>query len=61
MGRRLARVGRVELNNTCFIYTSARRYKALGRLQIFWVYLANFLWETVCHRPKDFIHEDVRL
>ena len=35
LGMRLAQVGAVRLNNGCFIYTSARRYKALGRGGVF--------------------------
>jgi glycosyltransferase involved in cell wall biosynthesis len=61
LGRRLAAVGRVELNNACYIYTSARRYKALGRGKVFRLYVRNFWWETIHHRPKDLVHEDVRL
>jgi GT2 family glycosyltransferase len=61
LGRRLAKVGVVRLNNSCFSYTSARRYKALGRGHVFRLYVRNFWWETVHHRPKDLVHEDVRL
>lgn len=61
LGRRLAAVGRVELNRACYIYTSARRYKALGRGRVFRLYVRNFWWETIHHRPKDLVHEDVRL
>jgi glycosyltransferase involved in cell wall biosynthesis len=61
LGRRLAAVGRVELNNACYIYTSARRYKALGRGKVFRLYVRNFWWETIHHRPKDLVHEDIRL
>ncbi len=61
LGRRLAAIGTVELNNGCYIYTSARRYKALGRGKVFRLYVRNFWWETVHYRPKDLVHEDVRL
>lgn len=61
IGRRLAAVGRVELVEGCHIQTSARRYKALGRGRVFRLYLRNFWWETVHHRPRDVVHEDVRL
>jgi glycosyltransferase involved in cell wall biosynthesis len=61
LGRRLASVGRVELNIACYLYTSARRYKALGRGRVFRLYVRNFWWETIHHRPKDLVHEDVRL
>lgn len=61
LGRRLAAVGAVDLNTGCYIYTSARRYKALGRGRVFRLYVRNFWWETVHHRPKDDVHVDVRL
>jgi glycosyltransferase involved in cell wall biosynthesis len=61
LGRRLAAIGRVDLNRRCYIYTSARRYKALGRSRIFRLYVRNFWWETVHHRPKDLVHQDIRL
>jgi glycosyltransferase involved in cell wall biosynthesis len=61
LGRRLAAVGTVELNNRCYIYSSARRYKALGKFTVFRLYVRNFWWETIYHRPKDIVHEDVRL
>jgi glycosyltransferase involved in cell wall biosynthesis len=61
LGRRLAAVGKVKLSNACYIYTSARRYKALGRGKVFRLYVRNFWWETVHHRPKDTVHQDIRL
>lgn len=61
IGRRLTKVGRVDLLLTCPIETSARRYKALGRAHVFRLYVRNFWWETVHHRPKDIVHHDVRL
>jgi len=61
LGRRLSAVGTVELNNGCYIYTSARRYIALGRGKVFRLYVRNFWSETIHHRPKDIVHEDVRL
>ena len=61
LGRRLSAVGAVDLNRACYIHTSARRYKALGRGRVFRLYVRNFWWETVHHRPKDLVHDDVRL
>jgi glycosyltransferase involved in cell wall biosynthesis len=60
LGRRLAAVGAVELIGACYIHTSARRYLALGRGKVFRLYVRNFWWETIHHRPKDLVHEDVR-
>ena len=61
IGRRLAQAGRVDLLLGCPIETSARRYKALGRAHVFRLYVRNFWWETIYHRPKDVVHHDVRL
>lgn len=61
LGRRLARIGGVELARDCAIQTSARRYQALGRTRVFRLYVRNFWSETLYHRPKDLVHEDVRL
>lgn len=41
LGRRLSRVGRVELRYDCFLYTSARRYNAMGKGAVFRLYLAR--------------------
>ncbi len=61
VGRRLASVGAVELVNACYILTSARRYKALGRTKVVRLYVRNFWWETIHHRPRDLAHDDIRL
>jgi len=50
----------VELNYGCYVWTSARRYKALGRGKIFRLYVRNFWSEIVRHKPKDLVHDDVR-
>ncbi len=61
IGRRLTAAGRVDLLLNCPIETSARRYKALGRANVFRLYVRNFWHETIYHRPKDVVHHDVRL
>jgi len=61
IGRRLTQAGRVDLLWSCPIETSARRYKALGRAHVFRLYVRNFWWETIYHRPRDVAHHDVRL
>ena len=38
LGRRLSRVGRVEMRYDCFLYTSARRYNAMGKVAVFRLY-----------------------
>lgn len=60
LGRRLYRVGRVELRYDCFLYTSARRYNAMGKGAVFRLYVRNFVSELLHHRPKDTVHLDVR-
>ena len=61
LGRRLSRVGRVELRYDCFLYTSARRYHAMGKGAVFRLYVRNFVSELLYHRPKDTAHLDVRI
>lgn len=60
LGRRLSRVGNVELRYDCFLYTSARRYNAMGKGAVFRLYVRNFVSELVSHRPKDTVHLDIR-
>jgi glycosyltransferase involved in cell wall biosynthesis len=60
LGRRLAVVGRVRLSRACWVHTSARRYRAMGRGAVFGLYLRNFWSELLRHRPSDTTHVDVR-
>jgi glycosyltransferase involved in cell wall biosynthesis len=60
LGRRLAAIGNVELRYDCFLYTSARRYNAMGKGAVFRLYVRNFVSEVLHHRPKDSVHLDVR-
>lgn len=60
LGRRLSKVGNVELRHDCFLYTSARRYNAMGKGAVFRLYVRNFVSELLHHRPKDTAHIDVR-
>jgi glycosyltransferase involved in cell wall biosynthesis len=60
LGRRLHRVGRVALFNDCYLYTSARRYVAMGKGAVFRLYMRNFTSELLRGRPKDTTHIDVR-
>src|SRR4029453_7275122 len=53
LGRRLMRVGEVGLFHDCWLYTSARRYRAMGRGAVFRLYVRNFTSEVLYHRPKD--------
>lgn len=60
LGRRLSAIGNVELRYDCFLYTSARRYNAMGKAAVFRLYVRNFVSELLHHRPKDTVHLDVR-
>jgi glycosyltransferase involved in cell wall biosynthesis len=60
IGRRLLRVGKVSLFHDCYLYTSARRYVAMGKGAVFRLYVRNFVSELVRHRPSDLSHVDVR-
>lgn len=61
LGRRLVAVGPVALAGECWLYTSARRYRAMGTGAVFRLYVRNFWSEIIHHRPKDDQHMDVRI
>ena len=54
------RAGAVELRYDCYLFTSARRYNAMGKGAVFRLYVRNFVSELLHHRPKDSAHLDVR-
>ena len=60
LGRRLHAIGRVELVGECYLFTSARRYVAMGTWAVVRLYVRNFVSEVLYHRPKDTTHLDVR-
>lgn len=60
LGRRLFAIGPVELGYDCYLYTSARRYNAMGKRAVFRLYVRNFVSEILHHRPRDSAHIDVR-
>jgi len=61
LGRRLTRVGAVALCPECWVWTSARRYRAMGKATVFGLYVRNFWSEIIRHRPADGDHLDVRV
>ena len=61
LGRRLHAAGRVDLCYDCYLYTSARRFVAMGNGAVFRLYVRNFTSELLHHRPKDTSHLDVRI
>lgn len=60
IGRRLFARGPVALCYDCYLHTSARRYRAMGKSAVFRLYVRNFVSELLYHRPKDTQHLDVR-
>ena len=60
LGRRLYAIGRVALYYDCYLYTSARRFVAMGNRAVFRLYVRNFTSELLRHRPTDSTHIDVR-
>ena len=60
LGRRLTPVGRIHLAPECWVWTSARRYRAMGKRKVFGLYVRNFWSEILRHRPADSTHVDVR-
>lgn len=61
LGRRLTAIGRVALCSECWVWTSARRYRAMGKRAVFSIYVRNFWSEILRHRPADEHHLDVRV
>ena len=61
LGRRLHAAGKVALCYDCHLYTSARRFVAMGNGAVFRLYVRNFTSELLHHRPKDSTHLDVRI
>jgi len=61
IGRRLFAVGKVSLKYDCYLYTSARRYIAMGKGAVIRLYVRNFVSELLHRRPKDDSHVDVRI
>jgi glycosyltransferase involved in cell wall biosynthesis len=60
LGRRLTAVGRVVLARECALFTSGRRFRAMGTGAVFRLYTRNFWSEILAHRPADQAHLDVR-
>jgi glycosyltransferase involved in cell wall biosynthesis len=61
LGRRLTPLGRVAVCSDCWVWTSARRYRAMGTRKVIGLYVRNFWSEIVRHRPADREHLDVRV
>jgi glycosyltransferase involved in cell wall biosynthesis len=60
LGRRLTPLGPVEVRSDCWVWTSARRYRAMGKRRVFGLYVRNFWSEILRHRAADREHIDVR-
>ncbi|MDO8600965.1 MAG: glycosyltransferase family 2 protein [bacterium] len=50
-GRRLGSVGRVLYRNDIVVRSSARRFVRMGIMRVLALYLLNFFWVTVFHKP----------
>jgi glycosyltransferase involved in cell wall biosynthesis len=61
LGRRLTSVGPVVIARECWTWTSARRYRAMGKRRVFGLYVRNFCSEILRHRPSDREHLDIRV
>jgi glycosyltransferase involved in cell wall biosynthesis len=61
LGRRLTAIGVVAMCSDCWVWTSARRYTAMGKLTVIGLYVRNFWSEILRHRPADREHLDVRV
>src|SRR5262245_32305022 len=60
LARRLTPIGSVRVAADCWVWTSARRYNAMGKREVFGLYIRNFWSEILRHRPADRNHLDVR-
>ena len=60
LGRRLTPIGSVGIARDCWVWTSARRYRAMGKRKVIGLYVRNFWSEILRHRPSDRTHLDVR-
>jgi glycosyltransferase involved in cell wall biosynthesis len=60
LGRRLTAIGCVQMAAECWVWTSARRYRAMGKGTVIRLYVRNFWSEVLRHRPADRDHIDVR-
>ena len=61
LGRRLTPIGQVDVALECWLWTSARRYRSMGKGKVFSLYVRNFWSEILRHRPADSTHLDVRI
>ena len=50
----------VAMSVHCWVWTSARRYHAMGKRKVFGLYVRNFWSEILRHRPADHEHLDMR-
>ena len=60
LGRRLTPIGRIALAGECWMWTSARRYRVMGKRKVLGLYVRNFWSEILWRRPADHDHVDVR-
>lgn len=61
LARRLSKVGKVVFKMNFFIYASSRRFEGEGIIKASFVYVLNFIWPVIFHKPFTKSYKDVRL
>lgn len=61
LGRRIHLRKRTRFRTDFFVYASARRFYGQGLVKTNVIYLLNFLWVILFHRPYSASHIDVRV
>lgn len=60
IGRRMKKIGKVVYSSKCWIYSSARRVNAEGLIMPSIVYILNYFWIALFHKPFTTKHRDIR-
>jgi GT2 family glycosyltransferase len=60
IGRRMKQIGTVVYSSKCWLYSSARRVNSEGLLWPSVIYILNYFWVAIFHRPLTTKHKDIR-
>ena len=60
IARRLSKIGKVVYSTTCWINSSGRRLTHEGWIKTALVYMINYVWIAIFHRPFTKTYTDVR-
>ena len=60
LARRLSKVGKTLFRMDFYAYASARRFEEEGLFKPNIVYMLNYLWPVLFHRPYTRQYQDVR-